>query len=246
LREQRGAEGRRASSAATLFAEARGAADRRLGLPSAGLTIVADCRRYAHRRHVPGNFSTGLRLAVTDARSPEAVAGAIQDAIAAGRPLATLALAALGSARRPAAGGVACRPDLSLSYLGHLRAYRDLPWTDFSSATYAGIGTPHNPGEVNLTLAELADTLQVTAVFDRGRYDVADVAALLDDLVQAPEHAPAGRSSEVLGPLDQGLLSHTNERLGPRAGRDMNGGHVNWTRSLPSPPLGGSRPDRAG
>jgi hypothetical protein len=184
LRHDRIADGRHVSSAATVFADARRAADRRLGLPCAGLTIVADCRRYARRRHVPGNFSTGLRLAVTDARSPEAVGQAIQEAIAAGRPLATLALAALGSARRGSGAAAPCRPDLSLSYLGHLRAYRDLPWLDGVRGTYAGIGTPHNQGEVNLTLAELGDALQVTAVFDRGRYAVADVAALLDDLVQ--------------------------------------------------------------
>jgi hypothetical protein len=246
LRHQRIADGRRVSSAATVFADARRAADRRLGLPCAGLTIVADCRRYARRRNVPGNFSTGLRLAVSDARSPEAVAEAIKEAIAAGRPLATLALAALGSARRGTGAVTVCRPDLSLSYLGHLRAYRDLPWLDGARATYAGIGTPHNPGEVNLTLAELGDALQVTAVFDRGRYAVADVAALLADLVRGLEEAPEGRSSEVLGTLDQGLLSHTNEGLGAGTGRDMNQGHVNRTRSLPSPPFGGSRPHRAG
>jgi hypothetical protein len=190
LRGRRPAGGPRLSVAALLFAAARRAADRRLGLPAGGLTFVADCRRYA-RGHVRGNFSTGLHLPVADPGSPEAVAEAIRTALVAGRPLATLALASLGSARGRG-GGAPCRPDLCLSYLGHLRAYRDLPWLDEARTAYVGIGTPHNPGEVDLTLAELGGALQATAVFDRGRYAVADVAALLDDLVRSPDDVLAG------------------------------------------------------
>lgn len=189
LRGRRAAEAPGPSVATLLFAAARGAADRRLGLPGGGLTLVADCRRYARKR-VPGNFSTGLRLPVADPRSPEAVGDALQAALAAGRPLAALALAALGSVR-PRHGGASGRPDLCLSYLGHLRTYRDLPWLDDARTTYAGIGTPHNPGEVDLTLTELGGALQVTAVFDRGRYAAADVAALLDDLVRSPDEVLA-------------------------------------------------------
>lgn len=187
LRDRRAAEGRRATMAAMLFAAARRAAERRLGLAGNGLTVVADCRRYAGG-HIPGSFSTGLRLAVADPRSPEAVGEALQTALAAGRPLATLVLAALGSLRSRAEAAP-CRPDLCLSYLGQLRTYRDLPWLDDGLATYLGIGTPHNPGEVDLTLVELAGALQVTAIFDRGRYAPADVAALLDDLVGSPAAA---------------------------------------------------------
>lgn len=197
LRERRSAEGRRLSVAALLFAAARRAADRRLGLPGDGLTIVADCRRYAGR-HVPGNFSTGLHLPVSDPRSPQAVGEAIQTALAAGRPLATLALAALGSVRR-GDGAAPCRPDLCLSYLGHLRTYRDLPWLDDARTAYVGIGTPHNPGEVDLTLAELGGALQVTAVFDRGRYAAADVGALIDDLVRSPDEVLAAPVPHAAG-----------------------------------------------
>jgi hypothetical protein len=185
------------SVAAMLFVAARRAAERRLGLPGGGLTVVADCRRYAGR-HVPGNFSTGLRLSAAGPRSPEAVADELRSALAAGRPLATLALAALGSLR-PGAGAVPCRPDLCLSYLGHLRAYRDLPWLDDARTAYVGIGTPHNPGEVDLTLAELGGALQATAVFDRGRYAPADVAALLDDLVRSPDEVLAGPAQTAAG-----------------------------------------------
>jgi hypothetical protein len=198
LRELRASRPVKVSTPSLLFAattrlmRAEGVVDK------AGMMVLVDCRRYLRGGPVWGNFISGTYLSPADPSSAEDVNAAIRAALATGRPLAALAVAATrttlrGRTRTRDSGG-GSGAVLSLSHLGELRAYRDLPWLAADRRYLAG-NTSERVDRIAVNFSELDDALHVTATFDDRTYSEAAlgrvVAALCDDPRTALVDRPA-------------------------------------------------------
>lgn len=204
------------SAAAVLFSAAPVALTR-AGLPPKwpGAVVLVDARRYLpDGATVDGNFSWGQYVCPADPIDPRSVHAALAAELDSGRPLAMLALRTARLAlRSPAAGPVPlpppvplprpppplpppvpvaaarqpARPELTLTHVGRLDGYADLPWAGPPDG-YRNISVPTTSGPEALTLSfsELAGALYVNASFDGAVLDSDRVAAAIDALCHDP------------------------------------------------------------
>jgi hypothetical protein len=192
------------SAAAVLFAAAP-VALARAGLPPKwpGAVVLVDCRRYLPSgAGVGGNFSWGQYIVPDDATDPRAVHRALAAELASGRPLVMLALRTARLGLRldrpgpPRGLSTQPRPELTLTHLGRLDAYADLPWKGPPDG-YRNISVPtvSGPEALTLSFSELAGALYVNASFHGSTFDPAHVAAAVDLLC----HDPVGLVSAAAG-----------------------------------------------
>jgi hypothetical protein len=176
------------SVAALLFAATR-AAFEECGLAPGhpGLMIQVDARRYlAGTAVVRGNFSAAQYVEPGDPRDPRAVHEALGAAIAAGRPLTTLAVRDLRALRprRPATPGrvpVDPAPRLTLSHLGRLDHFGALPWAcPPAERVLMSAPTTDGPEGVTVSYAEMLGALHVNVAYQRSTFDEAAVRRAAD------------------------------------------------------------------
>jgi hypothetical protein len=197
LRELRAGRPGKLSTPALLFAattrlmRAEGVVDQE------GMMVLVDCRRYLRGGPVWGNFISGTYLSPADPSSPEDVNAAIRTALATGRPLAALATAVT---RRTLRGrtealdsGGASGAVLSLSHLGELQAYRDLPWRDGAERRYVAGNSSERLDRIAINFSELDDALHVTATFDDLIHPEAALRRVVAALCDDPETVLADR-----------------------------------------------------
>ena len=180
LREWRAARLPGVSTAAVLFAAARAAFEECGLVPDdAGLMVLVDARRYLSGRVVGGNFSTGQYVEPSDPRDPRAIQEAIAATVAAGLPLANLALRdlyALGLRwhvpSEPERVRVHPAPRLTLTHVGRLDGFAGLPWACppegrvlMSAPTTAGTEG------VTVSFAELDGAIHVNVTYHRSTFE---------------------------------------------------------------------------
>ncbi len=184
IRAWRDAHLPRVSVAAIQFA-VLAAAFREVGLPVAGsgAVFLVDARRYLRPgRPVPGNFVWGLYLRPGDLTDPAAVHRTLATELRGGSVLAMLALRAgrlllapgRAAAPPPAPTTVAAdpRPRLTLTHIGRLDAYRDLPWTGVPGQWRTiSVPTTSGPESVTASFAELSGVAHLNVSFHRSTFD---------------------------------------------------------------------------
>lgn len=189
LREWRDGHLPGVSVAALLFAATQAAFEESGLAPGhPGLMIQVDARRYLPRTAVVrGNFSAAQYVEPGDPRNPRAVHEALGVAIAAGRPLTTLAVRDLDALRshRPAAAPdrvpVDPAPRLTLTHLGRLDHYAALPWAcPPEQRVLMSAPTTDGAEGVTVSYAELAGALHVNVTYQRSVFDEAAMCRAAD------------------------------------------------------------------
>ncbi|WP_018350461.1 hypothetical protein [Longispora albida] len=191
IRAWREATGSTASAASVVLAAIHSAFTQ-AGLPPApGLTVLVNGRRYLGKRSwVPGNFASGQYLAPSDPSDPEQVDAAISSAVAAGRPLTSLALCdarellSRASPQQPRDVPAEARPALSLSHQGRLTGYEDLPWS--GPQRFGMFGTPGSPAGLTVSIAELGGALHLAAAFHASVFHPGQVRTALELVTTDP------------------------------------------------------------
>jgi hypothetical protein len=183
------------SVASVLFA-AVFSAFRRCGFGTAmpGLMVPVDARRYLPAGMVlGGNFAAGQYIAPADPANPQAVQVALDQAIRSGRPLTTLALRNLysmlgrDSTSQPTQVSVQPQPQLTLTHLGRLTGYSDLPWTGGAEARqFLTAQRPGEPENVTVSIAEMDGALHVSASFHDTTFTPTEVARALTLFCEDP------------------------------------------------------------
>jgi hypothetical protein len=197
LRALRGGRPAKVSTPALLFAATTRLMRVENVVDQEGMMVLVDCRRYLGGGPVWGNFISGTYLSPADPSSPEDVNAAIRTALATGRPLAALATAATrrtlhGRTRELDSGG-GSGAVLSLSHLGELQPYRDLPWRDGAERRYVAGNSSERVDRVAINFSEFDDALHVTATFDDRTHSDAALRRVLAALCDDPETALADR-----------------------------------------------------
>jgi hypothetical protein len=191
------------SAAAVLFA-ATPVALARCGLAPKwpGAVVLVDARRYLPvGATVDGNFSWGQYVVPTDLGDPRAVHEALRTELGTGRPLTMLALrtgrlalSALSAlSRTPDPGPVPDRiparprPELTLTHIGRLDAYVDLPWTG-PAAKHRNISVPtaNGPEGITVSFSELSGALYVNVSFHASTFDPAAVSHAVELICHHP------------------------------------------------------------
>lgn len=184
LRDWRAARLPGVSTAAVLFAAARAAFEECGLVPDhPGMMILVDARRYLPGRVVGGNFSTGEYVEPSDPRDPRAVHEAIGAAVAAGLPLADLALRDLYALRSrwrvppvPDRVRVHPAPRLILTHVGRLDGFAGLPWAcPPADRVLMSAPTPAGAEGVTVSFAELGGAIHVNVTYHRSTFDEASV-----------------------------------------------------------------------
>ncbi|MGC9668708.1 hypothetical protein ACNTMW_19395 [Planosporangium sp. 12N6] len=185
------------SAAAVLFAAARVAlADNGLTPGQPGSVILFDARRYLPKgAEVAGNFSWGQYLEATDATDPRAVHARLGGEVASGRPMAMLALRTARQTLWPSHGGAPAphavpvdpRPDLTLTHIGRLDMYTDLPWAGpVAERRNISVPSTSGPQAITLSFSELFGALYLNASFHGSTFDPAAVASAVDLICRDP------------------------------------------------------------
>jgi hypothetical protein len=184
LREWRAARLPGVSAAAVLFAAARAAFEEcGLAPDHQGLMVLVDARRYLPGRFVRGNFTAAQYLEPSDPRDPRSVHEAIGAAVAAGRPLTSLALTDLYGLRSrgrvpPVPDRVRLRPAprLTLTHVGRLDGFAGLPWAGPpADRVLMSAPTPGGTEGVTVSFAELDGAIHVNVTYHRSTFDEASV-----------------------------------------------------------------------
>jgi hypothetical protein len=194
------------SAAAILFA-ATAVALRRCDLTPKwpGAVVLVDARRYLPPGGaVNGNFSWGHYLRPADLTDPRAVHEALTGELAAGGALAMLALrtgrllltpARRGHASALAPVAAAPRPELTLTHVGRLDAYTDLPWdAPAEGRQNISVPTTSGPEAITVSFTELAGVLYINASFHRSTFDEASVARAMGLIRDTPVRLVSARS----------------------------------------------------
>ncbi len=170
------------STAAIQFA-ALAAALERTGLPprGPGVVVLVDAWRYLPAGYgADGNFSWGLYLRPASLTDPKAVHEALTTQLYAGSALAALALRtgrlllSPGAPPLPAPDRVPAepRPRLSLTHIGRLDAYLDLPWAcPPEQRRNISVPTTSGPEAITASFSELAGVLHLNLSFHRSTFD---------------------------------------------------------------------------
>jgi hypothetical protein len=187
LREWRAARLPGVSTAAVLFGAARAAFEEcGLAPDHPGLMVLVDARRYLSGRFmggfVGGNFTAAQYLEPSDPRDPRAIHEAIGAAVAAGRPLTSLALRDLHALRSRRATPVPDRvrvhpaPRLTLTHVGRLDGFAGLPWAcPPAGRVLMSAPTPGGTEGVTVSFAELDGAIHVNVTYHRSTFDEAAV-----------------------------------------------------------------------
>jgi hypothetical protein len=185
------------SAAAVLFASAS-AALARCGLTPKwpGAVVLYDVRRYLPRGStVDGNFSWGQYLLPESLTDPRALHRALSEEFASGRPLAMLALRTarlMLSGTRPTGPVLRAvpahpRPELTLTHIGRIDQYLDLPWAGPPEQwRNMSVPTTSGPEAITLSFSELAGALYLNASFDSSTFDPDRVLRVIDLICQDP------------------------------------------------------------
>jgi hypothetical protein len=185
------------SAAAVLFAGAS-AALIHCGLTPKwpGMVVLFDARRYLPAGStVDGNFAWGQYLLPADLTDPRAVHDALAEEFASGRPLAMLALRsahlALSRTRHeaPALRRVPAdpRPELTLTHIGRISEYVDLPWAAPPEEwRNMSVPTTGGPEALTMSFSELGGALYMNVSFDRAVFDPAPVLRAIDLICEDP------------------------------------------------------------
>jgi hypothetical protein len=193
------------SGAALLFA-ATGAAFEECGLdPSGpGIMVLVDARRYLSKNAtVDGNFAPAQYVVPSDTLDPRAIHEVMSAAVAAGRPLSSLALRDLYSLRpgtgtptEPTQVRLRPSPQLTLTHIGRLEEYSGLPWAcPPAQRMMLSAPTPGGPEAVTVTFAEMAGAIHLNVTFHRSTFEekaVRRVAELIcaDPVALIDAHRP--------------------------------------------------------
>lgn len=185
------------SAASVLFA-ATTAALARCGLdPKPGMVVLVDARRYLPPgATVDGNFSWGQYLRPADPADPRQVYAALGGELAGGRPAMmiglraarlTLSRAAAAPHAAPRTVPARPRPALTLTHIGRLDPYRDLPWTG-PAEEWRNISVPtvSGPEAITVSFSELGSTLYVNASFHGSTFDPAPVRRAVELICADP------------------------------------------------------------
>jgi hypothetical protein len=187
------------STAAVLFA-ATAAAFARCGLAPKwpGAVVLVDVRRYLPPGcAVNGNFSWGHYLRPADLTDPRAVHETLAGELSAGGALAMLALRTgrlmlsprRGTAPVPETVGRRPRPELTLTHVGRLDGYTDLPWAAPAERRHnISVPTTGGPEAVTVSFTELSGALYINASFHRSTFD----ADAVDRAVRLVRRDPVG------------------------------------------------------
>jgi hypothetical protein len=165
----------------------------RAGLEFAGpgTRMLVDGRRYLPPTAVvPGNFTTSILLAPDEPGSTRAWDDALRRNLDSGRPLLTMASSAVkarvrGEPPLRAAVSGPRLPTLSISNLGRLRGYEQLPGLDLDRAACL-CANPPEPFGLTCFLTGLAGRTTFTVSFSPQVIDPAVVGAGLDLLAADP------------------------------------------------------------
>lgn len=161
-----------------------------------GIVTLVDARRYLHRGSlVDGNFSWGQYMVPADLEDPRAIDAALRTELASGRALVMLALRDVRGALLPRVRtlpptiGPVPGPELTVTHLGRLDAFTELPWSgDREAHRFVVVPPPAGPAAVTFSLAEMGGTLHVTAGFHASTFD----QAAMDRVVELVATDPAG------------------------------------------------------
>ena len=197
LRELRARRPNKVSTPSLLFAATTRLMRAREVVDQEGVMVLVDCRRYLRGGPVWGNFISGTYLSPADPSSPDDVNAAIRTALATGRPLAALATAATrrtlrGRTREFDSGG-GSGAVLSLSHLGGLESYRDLPWLEGAERRYVAGNSSERIDRIAMNISEFDDALHVTATFDDGIHSATALRDVVAALCADPESVLADR-----------------------------------------------------
>ncbi len=159
-----------------------------------------------------GNLSWGLYLRPARLTDPVAVHTALARQLATGSALAMLALRAghllVPGAHRagpvPRSMPANPRPELTLTHLGRLDGFLDLPWDgEVAWARHVSLPTTSGPESMTVSFSELAGVLQVSASLHRSAFDRGLVRRALElvcrDPVQLLARAPVGGARVTAG-----------------------------------------------
>ena len=146
-----------------------------------GAVVLVDVRRYLPPDSVVnGNFSWGQYLVPTDLTDPRAMHKALAEQLSTGRPLATLALRTAkltlglgdGQPEPPRMIRANPYPELTLTNVGRLDGYLDLPWAAEPAERHnISVPTTSGPEGITVSFSELAGVLYVNASFHRSTFD---------------------------------------------------------------------------
>ncbi|QBJ97635.1 hypothetical protein ERC79_18090 [Rhodococcus sp. ABRD24] len=169
-------------------------------------SVIFDCRRYLpESATVHGNFTAGVDLTLPDPGDPIEFGRGIGEALAAGRPLASLAHSVHRFRRAVRAGGrpgpattVSCSPRARLVFsdVGQVIPLCSLDWVDGPGQRFAGVlSEPAEPESIVFTMLRRGPELDVTASLHDNVFDVDIVqdaldSALLDPLSLFPGRTP--------------------------------------------------------
>lgn len=182
------------SVAAVLFAAVASAFDE-CGLERRwpGAVIMVDARRYLPPSiAVSGNFAWGQYVRPTDLTDPKAVHHALVQQLDSAAPLLMIALRtgrlALAPGQRRSSPTVVAsqpRPELTITHIGRLDAYADLPWAASpEQRSNFSVPTTHGPAAITISISELAGTMYLSASYHRSTF-APDVIQRVMDLVCA-------------------------------------------------------------
>jgi hypothetical protein len=157
---------------------------------AAGVVLLTDLHRYLPAGRGGGrNFVVGQYLAVPDPGNPFAVHRVLHEALAAGRPLAGMALRLLRAPRVPPVPGPAVvgrRPRVILS-VSRLDAFANLPWAvPVDQVRHVNISTISPPDAISVSIWELSGVLHAAASFHAEVFDPRAVGEALDLLLAEP------------------------------------------------------------
>ncbi len=172
---------------------------------ASGVVLLTDLRRY-----LPSgggrNFVVGQYLAVPDAGNPYAVHRVLHAALAAGRPLAGMALRLLRAPRTapgtapagPVDTPVPARPRVIVSF-SRLDALADLPWAvPPDRVRHVNLSTVSPPEAVSVAVWEMAGALHAAASFHAEIFDPEAVRQALRLLCGTNQNEPEERPAFLL------------------------------------------------
>lgn len=177
---------------ATLVFAAIAKALTRVEIPfSKKVLVLADARRYGRAaRSYLGNFSAGLEFDFEEPFDAERLSLLVQDALRAGRPLATLGMISLKSALPPHGQrdmiGVADLPVVSFSDIGRAVDEKALPWRNDTERAYLANTEVVAYNGLSFLVVEIGGGIAIQCSFNAAAHDPARIEAMLASLCANP------------------------------------------------------------
>jgi hypothetical protein len=145
--------------------------------------VLVDARRYrSSAKKYNGVFAVGLEFAFPAPYDPEQLAGEVQSAIDAGRPLAAMSLAAAKATLDPRQRRLLAVSDSAIvaySDVGKIPFAEHLPWLGEPHA-FLGMVEPFGHTGISFLTAEMEGRVRVCCSFDEGAHSPAQIEAALE------------------------------------------------------------------